>query len=94
VRTLSASSQKPQIQKLYDQFTEENLEMESLAKKLESSRTQEMLVSFSAGALSLLIVLALSRVFQSTRTSSGQRQEYSGFEQDASGFHVQADIVE
>lgn len=93
-RTLNASSQKPQIQKLYDQFTEDNLEMESRAKNLESGRIQEMIVSFSAGALCLLVVLALSRAFQSTRASSGQRQEYSGFEQDARGVHVQADIVE
>lgn len=71
---------KPHLQKLYEQFAQQNVDLQHRTEALEQSRFQEMVASFSAGAFSLVVVLGALRFSQvSSRRLTGQNVHYVGF---------------
>lgn len=61
-RDLSPTHIKPQIQQLYERFSEQNDGLRHRTTMLEQNRMQEMVLSFSIGALSLVVVLGVMRL--------------------------------
>lgn len=83
-RKLTATQEAPPMQQLFEQYVRENAELQHRTERVESSRVQEMAISFSAGAISLVVFFGALRTFQTTARSastmlSGQSARYTPF---------------
>jgi len=59
------------MQQLFEHYVRENAELQQRTEHVESSRVQEIAISFSAGAISLVVFFGALRTFQSTARSAG-----------------------
>lgn len=59
------------MQQLFEHYVRENAELQQRSESVEGSRVQEIAISFSAGAISLVVFFGALRTFQSTARSAG-----------------------
>jgi len=59
------------MQQLFEHYVRENAELQHRTESVESSRVQEIAISFSAGAISLVLFFGALRTFQTTARSAG-----------------------
>jgi len=69
-RRLSPSQEAPAVQQLFEHYVRENTELQRRTESIEGSRVQEMAISFSAGAISLVVFFGALRTFQATARSA------------------------
>lgn len=74
-RRLEVGDEPPQEQQLYERNVRESSELRSRAEELEGNRAHELAIAFSGGAISLLLVLLVGRVF-----STGSRPRSQTFQ--------------
>jgi hypothetical protein len=69
------------MQQLFEHYVRENAELQQRTERVESSRVQEIAISFSAGAISLVVFFGALRTFQSTARSLAGRSapRYTSF---------------
>jgi len=70
-RKLTPSQEAPAMQQLFEHYVRENAELQQRSDSVEGSRVQEIAISFSAGAISLVVFFGALRTFQSTARSAG-----------------------
>jgi len=70
-RKLTPSLEVPPMQQLFEHYVRENAELQHRTESVESSRVQEIAISFSAGAISLVLFFGALRTFQTTARSAG-----------------------
>lgn len=74
-RQLAVTTGLPQSQLLYDESVQANIKLREMTKGMKNNRIQELVVSFAAGAFSLVVLFGCGRLARSTdQTSTSQRQ--------------------
>merc|ERR1711957_457734 len=74
-RRLLVGDTPPQEQQLYERNIRESSEIRSRAEELEGNRAHELAIAFSGGAISLLLILIVGRVFSAFTRPTSQRGE-------------------
>lgn len=70
-RKLTPTQEAPAIQQLFEHYVRENAELQQRTDSVQGSRVQEMAISFSAGAVSLVVFFGALRTFQTGARSAG-----------------------
>jgi len=72
-RKLVITHDKPEPERLYEKYAQQNAELRRRTDSVENSRVQEMAISFACGALSLVAFFSIVRGFRSSPRAQTSR---------------------